>query len=74
MNAPWAFHNPTISSAYSAGRTASRAFVLHAVIKLIDTSKGNNEQTECCLEILDKIYQKRILSESAVSKLLEGVE
>lgn len=48
--------------------------IVQAVIKLIDTSKGDNERTECCLDILDKIYQKRILTDSAISKLLDGVE
>lgn len=48
--------------------------LVHAVIRLIDSANGDNELTECCLDILDEIYRKRILTDSAISKLLEGAE
>ena len=48
--------------------------LVHAVIKLIDSAIGNNELTECCLDILDKIYRKCIFTDSAVDKLLEGAD
>ena len=48
--------------------------LVHAVIKLIDSAAGDNELTDCCLDILDEIYRKRILTDSAVSKLLDGAE
>ena len=48
--------------------------LVHAVIKLIDTANGDKELKECCLDILDEIYKKRILTDSAVSKLIEGVD
>lgn len=48
--------------------------LVHAVIRLIDSANGDNALTECCLDILDEIYRKRILTDSAISKLLEGVE
>ncbi len=48
--------------------------LVHAVIKLIDLASGDDMLTECCLDILDEIYRKRILTDSAVSKLLEGAE
>ena len=48
--------------------------LVHAVIKLIDTANGDKKSTECCLDILDEIYKKRILTDSAVSKLIEGVD
>jgi ketopantoate reductase len=48
--------------------------LVHAVIRLIDSANGDNELTECCLNILDEIYRKRILTDSAISKLLEGAE
>ena len=48
--------------------------LVHAVIRLIDSTNGDNELTECCLDILDEIYRKRILTDSAISKLLEGAE
>ena len=46
--------------------------LVHAVIGLINTAQGENELTECCLDILDKIYQKRILTDSAIYKILDG--
>ena len=46
--------------------------IIHAVIKLTDSAKENDEIMECCLEILDTIYQKRILTDSAISRLLDG--
>ena len=48
--------------------------LVHAVIKLIDTANCDKELKECCLDILDEIYKKRILTDSAVSKLIEGVD
>ena len=48
--------------------------LVHAVIRLIDSAAGDNELTDCCLDILDEIYRKRILTDSAVSKLLDGAE
>lgn len=48
--------------------------LVHAVIKLIDSATGDDELTDCCLDILDEIYRKRILTNSAVSKLLDGAE
>ena len=48
--------------------------LVHAVIRLIDSANGDNALTECCLDILDEIYRKRILTDSAISKLLKGVE
>ena len=46
--------------------------LVHTVIKLIDTCKYDNESTEDCLGILDKIYRKRILSNIAVLPVLDG--
>ena len=48
--------------------------LVHAVIRLIDSTNGNTELTECCLDILDEIYRKRILTGSAVSRLLDGAD
>ena len=48
--------------------------LVHAVIKLIDTANGDKELKECCLDILEKKKKKRILTDSAVSKLIEGVD
>ena len=48
--------------------------LVQVIVKLIDTARGNDELTECCLEILDEIYRKRIMTDSAVSKLLEGAD
>ena len=46
--------------------------LIHAIIKLTDSAKENDEIMECCLEILDTIFQKRILTDSAISRLLDG--
>ena len=46
--------------------------LVHAVIKLIDTARGDDALTECCLDILDRIYQKRILTDSSIFELMNG--
>lgn len=46
--------------------------LVHAVIRLIDTARGDNELMECCLDILDKIFQKRILTDTLIYELLDG--
>ena len=46
--------------------------LVHAVIRLIDTARGDNELMECCLDILDKIFQKRILTDTAIYELFDG--
>ena len=46
--------------------------LVHAVIRLIDNARDDNELMECCLDILDKIFQKRILTNTAIYELLDG--
>lgn len=48
--------------------------LIHAVIKLVDTARGDDTLSECCLDILDIIYRKRVLTDSAISKLLDGAK
>ncbi len=43
------------------------------VIKLIDLTDDNKDLQDCCLDIIDQIYQRRILTDSAITKLIEGV-
>ena len=48
--------------------------LVHVVIRLIESARGKDELTECCLDILDEIFRKRILTDSAVFKLLDGAD
>ena len=48
--------------------------LVHAIIKLVDTADGDDELIDCCLDILDEIYRKRMLNDSAVSELINGIE
>ena len=46
--------------------------LVQAVIRLIDAAQSDNELMECCLDILDRIFQKKILTETAIYELLNG--
>ncbi len=48
--------------------------LVNAIIKLVDIANGDDELTEICLDILDEVFRKRILNDSGVSKLLNGVD
>ena len=42
------------------------------IMKLLDISNDNQEIAESCLVILDVIYKKRMLTNSALTSLIEG--
>lgn len=43
-----------------------------SIIKLIDELTGKKTSSEYCLELLDIIYKKRIFTDSAIIKLIDG--